>query len=401
MRLDADLLASAVGCPLARAQTFAPHLAEACAAFGIDTPNRLGGFLGQVSVESGALRYVEELADGKSYEGRVDLGNTQPGDGPRFKGHGLIQCTGRNNHAAARDRLLAKLGDRVPDFEADPAAMTSPEWASWSAAEWWDRNHANTWADAGDWRALGRLVNRGDARAAKPANGEAERLAATAHALRALDVRAAVDDGQAEPPAAPAAPSLPAGEAPDWQPPPQEPAPMLAPFIAAALPSIVDAIPKLAKVFGSGSAVSERNIKAAELVAETVKAATGAATEQEAVQKLRTDPAAVHAATKAIDAIWFDLTEAGGGGIDGARKADQAAQTTGDIRKSPSFWIALALLPAVYLILGSVVGLFGKAWPDEVRAAVANGALGMILGGVVGYYFGQSTTRNRTTPPGA
>lgn len=171
----------------------------------------------------------------------------------------------------------------------------------------------------------------------------------------------------------------------------------MAPFLAAALPAIIEAIPKLGRVFGSGSAVAERNLKAAELVAETVKAATGAATEQEAVQRLQSDPAAVQAATRAIDGIWFQLTEAGGGGIDGARKADQSAQATGDIRKSPSFWIALLLLPLVYMLVASLIGLVGTAtWSDDVRAGLAGSLISAIIGGLVGYYYGTTTSRNRT-----
>ena len=65
---------------------------------GLTTPLRQAHFLAQVGHESGELRFVEELASGDAYEGRADLGNTQPGDGVRFKGRGLIQLTGRANY---------------------------------------------------------------------------------------------------------------------------------------------------------------------------------------------------------------------------------------------------------------------------------------------------------------
>ncbi len=43
--------------------------------------------------------------DFSGYEGRKDLGNTQPGDGARFKGRGFVQITGRYNYESYGRRL--------------------------------------------------------------------------------------------------------------------------------------------------------------------------------------------------------------------------------------------------------------------------------------------------------
>jgi YD repeat-containing protein len=64
-------------------------------------------------------RSMVEYASGKAYEGRADLGNTQPGDGPLFKGRGFVQITGRRNYKKYSDILgIDLIAD--PDLAADP-----------------------------------------------------------------------------------------------------------------------------------------------------------------------------------------------------------------------------------------------------------------------------------------
>ncbi len=195
----------------------------------------------------------------------------------------------------------------------------------------------------------------------------------------------------------------PSGEAPEWvpPPPPKPKDPVMAPFVAAALPAIVQSIPQLAKLFGSGSEVAQRNIAAAETVVGIVQQAVGAQNAQEAAELVQSDPQARQKAQQAIEAQWYTLAEAGGGGIDGARKADAAARA-GDgpwwsVLRSPSFLWALLMVPPVYAVIGSIVGLWGSPWPADVRAAIATAIVSLIVGGGAGYYWGQVTSRNRST----
>lgn len=147
----------------AKAGIFLPALNAAMLEFGINTPARVASFLAQLAHESGQLVYVRELATGAAYEGRKDLGNTQPGDGVRFRGRGLIQITGRTNYAAC-GRALGL------DLLAQPALLEQTVNACRSAGWFWQSRGLNALADAGDQVAVTRRVNGGT-------NGLAERLA--------------------------------------------------------------------------------------------------------------------------------------------------------------------------------------------------------------------------------
>lgn len=166
---------------------WAPILTEVGATYHLDTPQRLAAFLAQIGHESGRLRYTRELwgptAQQKRYEPPSSLaktlGNTQPGDGRRFMGHGLIQVTGRANHRLMTARLRKSRPDlRVPDFEADPAALADPLWAALSAGEFWSARGLNRLADEGDLVRLTRRINGGT-------NGLADRQALYSQALPA------------------------------------------------------------------------------------------------------------------------------------------------------------------------------------------------------------------------
>ena len=72
--------------------------------------------------ETANLKYMKEIASGWAYEGRTDLGNTEPGDGPRFKGAGVLQLTGRFNYS----RLSKALNDPRVMEGVDYVSTTYP-----------------------------------------------------------------------------------------------------------------------------------------------------------------------------------------------------------------------------------------------------------------------------------
>ena len=124
---------------------------------GIDTPLRCMHFLAQIGHESAGFRYTEEIASGEAYEGRADLGNTQPGDGVRFKGRGLIQLTGRANYAAYGKAI----GVDLVDTDAYETLATDPERAVDVACWFWSTHGLNALADADDIEAVTRRINGG------------------------------------------------------------------------------------------------------------------------------------------------------------------------------------------------------------------------------------------------
>ncbi|CAI3193056.1 glycoside hydrolase family 19 protein [Clostridium neonatale] len=110
--------------------------------FNINTPARIRHFISQCSHESACGIYTKELASGQVYEGRKDLGNTQTGDGPKFKGAGYLQLTGRSNYQA----LANYLGDQSVMQGVDYVVNNYP-WTS--AGFWWYKNNMNSLCDKG------------------------------------------------------------------------------------------------------------------------------------------------------------------------------------------------------------------------------------------------------------
>ncbi len=170
--------------PNARAQAgvFISALNTAMSRHRIDTPKRMAAFLAQVGHESGQLRYVRELG-GEQYLSKYDtgtlavrLGNSPQadGDGQKYRGRGLIQITGHDNYLRCSQGLF---GDAR--LLALPELLEQPQWATESAAWFWEQNGLNELADRDQFNTITRRINGG-------LNGLEERLQLWARARAVL-----------------------------------------------------------------------------------------------------------------------------------------------------------------------------------------------------------------------
>lgn len=166
---------------------------------------------------------------------------------------------------------------------------------------------------------------------------------------------------------------------------------------AALLPTILQAIPQLVSVFSSptDSDVAKRNQAAGVLVANTLVDATKAVNLQDAVDKLQNDPAALDAAHAAINSLLPQLVEAGGGGIEGARKSAYA-QDQVPVWKNPAIIVSAAVLPLVYMVAASVLfGIGRQDWSDDVKTLVVTSIITGVLGSVLGFFLGSSMSSQK------
>ncbi len=118
---------------------------KTCPLYDIDTASEYAHFLAQACHETDHFKTLCEYASGKAYEGRADLGNTKPGDGVKFKGRGIFQTTGRSNYL----QLGIKKGSRDL-FINTPSLLERPEYAVWSACEYWKTRGLNDAANHAD-----------------------------------------------------------------------------------------------------------------------------------------------------------------------------------------------------------------------------------------------------------
>jgi len=178
---DAQLQKIMPALAVAKRQLYLPHLNTAMRASGIGrTMLRTAAFVAQLAHESGEFRWMEEIwgptPAQRRYEPPSDLaqrlGNTETGDGKRFKGRGPIQITGRFNYAKY-GQLLGR------DLVAEPALAAAPELAFATAGLFWQSNGLNELADVQDFVKITRRINGGT-------NGLADRQAYYARATAVL-----------------------------------------------------------------------------------------------------------------------------------------------------------------------------------------------------------------------
>ena len=161
--IPADLIRTLAypGMPAVLVQTWADKLGAACEQAHINTPQRLAHFLAQVTHESGGFRWMQELWGPSPaqirYEGKLELGNTQPGDGKRYMGRGPMMLTGRANYRDTGRRIGYPL-------EAQPELASQIGVGSLIACDYWTTHGLNTLADRGGLltvRVITRVVNGG------------------------------------------------------------------------------------------------------------------------------------------------------------------------------------------------------------------------------------------------
>lgn len=82
------------------------------------------------------------------------MGNTDPGDGYKFRGRGAIQLTGKDNYAAAGKDLGL-------DLVNNPELAKDPDNAGKIAAWYWKKNKLGEAAKSGDVTAVTKKINGG------------------------------------------------------------------------------------------------------------------------------------------------------------------------------------------------------------------------------------------------
>lgn len=172
----------------------------------------------------------------------------------------------------------------------------------------------------------------------------------------------------------------------------------IAAIISTFGPMLASLIPQVAKLFGSGSEVSERNTQAAGLVLDTVVKAANAVNVQDAIEKMQADAQLAAQVREAVvtDPTIMALLEVGGGIALARQMAADANQVP--FWRNPAFIVTALLLPLVYLVVVAVVfNVGGVQWSDEMRSVVVTAIVTGLLGAITGFFLGSSYMSARKT----
>ena len=120
--------------------------------YDIDTKGGLCHFLAQAAHESDSFNAMEEYASGDAYDTRTDLGNTpeKDGDGRLYKGRGIFQITGKLNYKQATIEWAKRKPATLMNFVKEPDYLEAPQFAVWSACQFWDNKGFNSVANMPD-----------------------------------------------------------------------------------------------------------------------------------------------------------------------------------------------------------------------------------------------------------
>jgi len=182
MILTTAQLRNALDIPSKRAELWVDPINATLDRFKITEPNVVAAFLAQVGHESGQLYHTEENLNystnrlrsvfpkyfnidqaeeyarqpqriaNRVYANRMGNGDEASGDGWRYRGKGLIQITGKENHRRCGNALDL-------DLIAEPDLLIEPLNAALSAGWFWYSRGLSGIAD--DIRAVTRVVNGG------------------------------------------------------------------------------------------------------------------------------------------------------------------------------------------------------------------------------------------------
>lgn len=163
-----------------------------------------------------------------------------------------------------------------------------------------------------------------------------------------------------------------------------------------ALPILAEVVPRLGKMFGSGTAVSERNLAATTIALDVAKKAIGAANEQELIERVKADPSAAQAVRDAVDANWAKIHQAHEESI-GAARQFVTAQPQRIVVANMVFHEVLALVMTLISATGACAALFFSDLGNDTKTAIV---MLMLIGGWTGvkeFFFGGSRGSDRKT----